>query len=252
MKHLLKQTVLAAFVGLFLSSCDKNDNQDPADPSASISYGSFVDVGNGQARSFISKNEDGSVKEIGFNFTEDALNGLPVHNTPFVLPMPADNKTLINHISFDYTVHGHGPEHVYDVEHFDVHFYMVSEQEKNAITLEDPRIDIAPPTASIPKNYIPGANEPKMGKHWADSTAHEFHGKDFTTTFIYGSFNGKFIFLEPMIAISYLKTKPNVNLDVVPLGKVQQAGLYPEKYAIKWETTRKEYSVTLNNLKMNE
>lgn len=181
-------------------------------------------------------------------FSGDALSGLPEQNTPFVLPMPANNKTQINHISFDYTVHGHGPEHIYDVAHFDVHFYMISEQEKNSITLTDPKIDILPPAASIPKNYVPGANEPKMGKHWADTTAHEFHGKEFTSTFIYGSYNGKFIFLEPMIAVNFLKTKPNVNLTVTQLESVQQTGLYPEKYAIQWDKERKLYTISLNDL----
>jgi hypothetical protein len=251
-RNLLTTAKLLSVLSLLflISSCDKDDDQNATD--LKITYGNFVNVGNGKARSFISKNADGSVKEVGFNFTEDALSGLPDQNTPFVLPMPADNKTQINHISFDYSVHGHGPEHIYDVPHFDVHYYMISEQEKNSITVTDPKIDILPPASSIPKNYIPGPNEAKMGKHWVDSTSHEFHGKDFTSTFVYGSYNGKFIFLEPMISLNYLKSKPNVMLDVVSLASVQQTGLYPQKYAILWEKERREYTVSLNNLTLRQ
>jgi hypothetical protein len=250
--NLLKTAKLLSVLSLFflITSCDKNDDQSATEPK--ITYGGFVNVGNGKARSFISKNADGSVKEVGFNFTEDALSGLPEQNTAFVLPMPADNKTQITHISFDYAFHGHGPEHIYDVPHFDVHYYMISEQEKNSITLTDPKIDILPPASSIPKNYIPGPNEAKMGKHWVDSTSHEFHGKDFTTTFVYGSYNGKFTFLEPMISVNYLKTKPNVMLGVTSLASVQQTGLYPQQYAILWEKERREYTVSLNNLTLRQ
>lgn len=247
-KNIVKaaQVLFLSLISFFIVSCDKDDQQKPSEPA--ISYGNFVNVGNGKARSFIVNNPDGSVKQIGFNFSEEALDGLPSQNTMYVLPMPADNKTQINHISFDYAPHGHAPEHVYDVPHFDVHYYMISEAEKNAITLTDPKIDILPPATSIPKNYAPGPNEAKMGKHWVDTTSQEFHGKDFTSTFIYGSYNGKFIFLEPMIAVSYLRTKPNVNLAVNRLGAVQLTGLYPQEYAIQWEKERREYTVALNDL----
>jgi hypothetical protein len=251
-KSLLKTAKLLPLLSavFLITSCDKDDDQ--TTPDTAISYGTYVNVGNGKARSFISKNADGSVKEVGFNFTEDALSGLPAQNTPFVLPMPADNKTQINHISFDYSVHGHSPEHIYDVPHFDVHYYMISEQEKNAITVTDPKIDILPPASSIPKNYIPGPNESKMGKHWVDTTSHEFHGKDFTSTFVYGSYNGKFIFLEPMIAVSYFQTKPNVKLDITSLASVQQTGLYPQEYSILWQKERREYTVSLDNLTLRQ
>jgi hypothetical protein len=238
------------FITLSFASCGKDDDQKTQVPI--ISYGNFVAVGNGKARTFISKNADGTVKQVGFTFSEDALSGLPAQNAAFALPMPSDNQTLIKHISFDYAVHGHGPEHIYDVPHFDVHYYMISEREKNEITLEDPKIDVLPPAASIPKNYVPGPNEAKMGKHWFDTTSHEYHGKDFTSTFIYGSYNGRFIFMEPMIAVSYLKEKPNVNIPVNKFGAVSQAGLYPQAYSILWEKERRDYTVALSDLVMRQ
>ncbi|RZJ80177.1 MAG: hypothetical protein EOO20_26220 [Chryseobacterium sp.] len=124
------------FILFSLASCNKNENVGTEEQVQAISYGEFVAVGNGKARTYISKNSNGSIKQVGFTFTEDALDGLPAQNAEFSLPMPGDNQTLIKHISFDYAVVGHGPEHVYDVPHFDIHYYMITERERNEITLE--------------------------------------------------------------------------------------------------------------------
>ncbi|GAA4323960.1 DUF5602 domain-containing protein [Mucilaginibacter gynuensis] len=230
---------------LILTACNKKDDKAAA---PDISYGTYVQVGKGKARSFVIKNADGSPKQVGFTFGEDALEGLPTQNTAFVLPMPNGHQSLVNHISFDFSVRGHQPDSVYTVPHFDVHFYMITEQEKNAITLTDPKIDILPAPEYIPKHYVPGANEPKMGKHWADTTASEFHGHHFESTLIYGSYNGKFIFIEPMIALNYLKTKPNKTQPITQQAKVQQPGKYPQTYSILWEKDRRQYTVSLNEL----
>lgn len=245
MKKVFQKIALIGLVGLAFTGCKKDkENKE----QGNTKYGPYVTVGGGKARSFIINNADGSVSQVGLRFTESATTSLPDKNTAYVLPMPADNNTPINHISMDYAVHGHPPDSIYTVAHFDVHFYMISDKEKNAISLDDPKIDILPPADMIPKNYIAGANEPKMGKHWADTTSHEFHGHEFTSTFIYGSFDGKFIFLEPMIALSYLKTKPNVSLPITPLARTLQGSLAARKYTIQWETIDKEYVVALTDL----
>lgn len=245
-----KQLLMLLTLPLAIVSCSKDNNEQA--PAQKITYGAFVKVGNGQARSYVISNPDGTPGKIGLTFTEGALEGLPSHNTPFKLPMPAGNPTLVNHISLDYSIHGHGPEGIYDVPHFDIHFYMLSEKEVDAITLDDPKIDMLPPVQHIPKNYVPGANEPKMGKHWADTTAHEWHGHDFTSTFIYGSYNGRFHFLEPMVAFSYLKTKPNETFAIEQQPKVQQTGSYPQKYTIAWEKDDKIYNISLNTLTLRQ
>jgi hypothetical protein len=242
MKKVCRKIALLGLLALAFTGCKKDKENEEQE---NTKYGSYVNIGGGKARSFVIYNPDGSAKQVGLRFSEGATTALPDKNTAYVLPMPPGNKTTINHISMDYAVHGHPPDSIYTVAHFDVHFYMISEVEKNAISVDDPRINILPPADLIPKNYIGGANEPKMGKHWADTTSHEFHGHDFTSTFIYGSYDGKFIFLEPMIALSYLKTKPNVTLPITPLGRRSPGSLNPGKYTIQWETIDKEYVVAL-------
>ena len=49
---------------------------------------------------------------------------------------------------------------------------------------------------------------PRMGLHWADAAAPEFSGQPFVKTFIYGSYDGAFIFAEPMLTKAYLESKP--------------------------------------------
>jgi hypothetical protein len=237
--------------GSALSACNKDkDAQHVSDPA--ISYGNFVNVGNGKARSFIINGAEGQPSRVGFNFTETALEGLPEHDAFFVLPMPEKNETLVDHISFDLAAHGHEPAGVYDKPHFDVHFYMVTEKEVDGIAGSGPEIDLLPPAKYAPKDYVPGPNVPKMGKHWIDSTGVELHNKPFEQTLIYGSYNGKFTFIEPMIAISYLQSKPNISFDVKPLGAAQKAGLYPQKYSINYGNEDHLYTISLDDLQRKE
>jgi hypothetical protein len=242
----LKWMVLLTIVLTMIASCEKdNDSNQPND----ISYGEPVNVGNGKVMSFIQRNSVGNPESIGFHFSEAALDGLPNHNTLFDIPLPADNKTLVNHISFDFTSHGHEPSGVYNIPHFDVHFYLIPQQVQDAITNTGPEIDVVPGSEYWPKDFMPGpGGEPKMGKHWSDTTAEEFHGKPFTQTFIYGSYNGKFVFHEPMIALSYLKGKPNITIPVKQQNIVQESGYYPKSYAIKFDEDNKIYTISLNGL----
>lgn len=242
------QAAILPFVLAGLVSC-KDDDSDQQ--NSSVVYGETVMVGNGKAQAFIKKDAAGNPENIGFNFTEEALNGLPNQNTEYNIPLPTDNKTLVNHISFDFTAHGHEPSGIYNVPHFDVHFYLIPKPEREAITNVGPEIDVLPAAEYFPKDYVPGpGGEPRMGKHWADTTAAEFKGKPFDQTYIYGSYNGKFIFHEPMIALSYLKSKPNVRITIKQQSKVQQAGFYPKSYSIHFDNQKKQYTITLDELTM--
>ena len=85
----------------------------------------------------------------------------------------------------------------------------------------------------FPTNYInPGANVPQMGAHWVDVTSTEFHGKPFTETFIYGSYDGKVTFFEPMITLEFLKNNNNYERAIPEASKFQKDGYYPTRMRI--------------------
>jgi hypothetical protein len=87
---------------------------------------------------------------------------------------------------------------------------------------------------------------PKMGLHWIDAKAAELSGKaPFTTTFIYGSWNGTFIFTEPMITKAFIETTRDTLIAVPVAGKYEVAGYHPSSYRVRFDEETQEYRVAL-------
>lgn len=246
---------LAAVVTL-VASCSR-DTTAPK-PTSVTAYGAPVAVGNGNARSYLVL-ADGTPTELGIALSAGALDGLP--QTPvmggyeFLLPFPAGNTTQYQVIGLNWNPAGHPPPMVYTVPHFDFHFYMMTLADRNAIVPSDPTFATKaanlPPEQLRPSGYvadIPANAVPQMGLHWTDSTAAEFHGQPFTRTFINGSWNGAFTFLEPMVTRAYLLTHPD---DLIPVRSTSQhalAGYYPKAYRVSWDAADSEWHVALASL----
>lgn len=246
-KNAYVKFMVAIACSILVIACS-DDNDNPIETPQEVLYGKEISVGKGIVKSFVKKNQQGDPESYGISFSEGALEGLPHEGASYIVPMPDAHGTLINHVSFDYATHHHAP--VYDTEHITAHFYYISEAEKNAITTTGPEIDLLPPAEFHPKDYIPtpgGAD--KMGKHWPDTTAEELHGKPFKRSLIYGSYNGKFIFMEPLIEMNFLKSKPAAEWPVKEQRKVQTTGFYPASYALSFDQNTKLYSLTFNDLK---
>ncbi|MGH7583672.1 MAG: DUF5602 domain-containing protein [Gemmatimonadales bacterium] len=248
--------VATAVLGVTLLACSGS----PANttPQSSTQYGSTVAVGNGTARSYL-VTENGKPTELGVALSQGALDSLPA--TPkmggyeYLVPLPATNPTQFQVIGLNWNPTGHPPAMIYTVPHFDVHFYMISLQEKNAIDPSDPafgadaaNLPAAPFRAANYVNDPPANVVPHMGLHWTDSTAAEFHGQPFTRTLINGSWNGQFTFIEPMVARAYLLTNPDDLIPVVPASQHSIAGYYPSAYRVSWNAANAEWRVALAQL----
>ncbi|KAA9325545.1 hypothetical protein F0P96_19635 [Hymenobacter busanensis] len=251
--------LLAGLLALALASCDDDDN--PAEPQTKTYFGDTVTMGNGSARSFVTLDKNGVPTEVGARMTEAALTGLPttdpVPPTPptwFRLPLPAEAaKTAYDHVSVDWNPNGHEPAGVYTSAHFDVHFYMMTLAQRQQIQLNDPKGEILPEARFLPSGYIsppgPVNTIPMMGRHWVDPTGHEFHGQAFTQTFIYGSYDGKINFMEPMIAKTTLAAKTTQTFEVQQPQAFQLTGrYYPTKYTIAFDQQAKEHVVVLHDM----
>ena len=89
---------------------------------------------------------------------------------------------------------------------------------------------------------------------------HPENAKPFTKTFIYGSWDGQFIFDEPMITRAYLMSKreatdPAVRDELIPVPtapRYSPAGFYPGAYRISYDPSAKEYHVALTQLTRHE
>lgn len=220
-------------------------------------YGPAVALGNGKALTFININKCGKPSAMGVALNEKALQNLPtgddghshrINHAPlfeYVLQFPKQAITTpFKFMTIDWAPQGHGPTGVYDIPHFDFHFYMISNEERLTITPLDSMDPEIPLAKYIPAPYfqLPG-RVPNMGVHWLDPRSPELAGETFTRTFIYGSYKEKVAFMEPMITLDYIKSKPT-NVDEIPLPTHYLVnGFYPSKYQVKYNSTRKEYLI---------
>lgn len=247
MKTFVKlSSMVFAALGLALAGCGKDN---PTKPSlAGVFVGEQKAVGNGTAQSWVRLDEQGNPNAIGVTFTEGALSNLQFGASYELALLSQASATPFNHISFDWNPSGHEPEPIYGNPHFDVHFYMISQQERAAIV---PGPDMTPVEPRyMPKDYVNGVFAvPNMGVHWSDSTANELHGHAFDKTFIYGFYKGQMAFMEPMITKAFLETKSNVTEVIKQSAAYQKTGMYyPMQYSVKFDTAKKEYSIALEGL----
>ena len=237
----------------FLESCQTQD--EIIIPSSNTFYGSSVSIGNGVARAWVSVNSNGDPTAVGINLSEKALEGLPLEQTQYVLPLPKNKgKDFYTHALLDWNPKGHEPVGIYDLPHFDFHFYIIPNEERMAIGPKDSvKFANAPASKYAPSHYMqtPGG-VPQMGAHWADLLSPEFSKKTFTKTFVWGSYDGKFIFWEPMVTLEYLLSHPNDLDSLRQPSSYQRDGWYANKYKVSYSTNPNEYIVALKDLQFQQ
>ena len=227
--------------------------------------GEVVPFGEGTARTWVRLDQADKPTALGMTLTEAALEGLPARTTPgliwmveYVAKFPSDIPLLpFNHAGVNWNPHGHPPNDIYGIPHFDFHFYMISPEQRNLITARGEDIEKCqrvPAAGTLPESYVYalGAEEPGMGGHWVDPNSHEFHGQTFTSSFIYGTHDGEIIFWEPMITKAYLEERPDVTIPLSVPARYSKTGYYPTSYSITFDENRREYTVSLDGLTLRE
>jgi hypothetical protein len=224
--------------------------------------GQFTILGNGIVRTWYKADKKGKPQAMGVTFSETALDGLPQTGVgPKTMPsvmhelaLPKEARiTGFDHVDLDWNPKGHMPSKIYDVPHFDFHFYMVPAAQLNKITAvgkDLARCSRKPAAKFMPAGYIipPGTEVPRMGSHAVDVMSPELHGQPFTQTFIYGYYDGAMNFVEPMIARSFLETHPSVTTKIKQPASYPRTGYYPTKYSVKYDAGRREITVALEGL----
>ena len=243
-----------AACSLALTSC--GDDDEPAAPTEQVFTGERVAVGQGEAWTEVTLAADGSPQSLAAVFTEAALEGLPTGHTPpaheYVLRLPADAALApYDHVTLDWNAHGHAPPGVYDLPHFDVHFYFMSGAQRDAIGPHDSVAFDAPlPAEMLPPMYLetPGG-VPRMGAHVIDLMSPEIAGTGaFTHTFIYGKYDGRLNFLEPMVAEDFLRGRPDVEVSIRRPERYGVSGHLPGAYRVRYEEATGTYRVALTDL----
>lgn len=257
-----KYTATVTAMGLLLSTavasmaCD--ECKSPFKPGKHI--GQTRIVGNGSAYSWVVLDARGKPTSVGVTLTESALEGLPTtlptdmpgYAYDLTLP-PQAVKTHIDHVGLDWNPLGHPPTNIYDKPHFDVHFYMITPEEREKITLKG--ADLARCTKPVLASYMapgyinpPGSAVPMMGNHWIDAQTPELNGKPFTKTFLFGSYNGNMIFWEPMLTKAYLESRPDETEAIKQPAAFAKSAYYPTRYTVRYDSVRHEYTIALEGM----
>jgi len=186
--------------------------------------------------------KEGTPNEVAIVIDDAALNSVPVgqptdhtgHANNINIAFAQEGKIPFKFASVNWNSSGHEPANVYTAPHFDFHFYMTSESE--VMGYVDPvKIDQNLPAADYlpPAHIAPAPGVPKMGKHWLDATSPELSGGTFTQTFIYGSYDSKVVFYEPMITQLFLKSTTEFDRAIPQPAKFKVEGYYPTRMKVK-------------------
>lgn len=165
---------------------------------------------------------------------------------------------LVNWVS-----HGHTPNGIFDTPHFDFHFFTQSFRDRNfirpgpcalLINCDDFNTATKPfePGYLHPNFISVGATEARMGDHLIDPTGPEWNGAPFTHTWIYGGWDGKINFWEPMITKAFLETKPSTCEAIKLPERFHEAGYYPTKYCMRYRPSSGETTVSLEGFRYRE
>lgn len=222
--------------------------------------GEAVAVGNGLARVVVAADASGAPTSVSVVMTAAALEGLPeAHGEhpawEYLLPMPNQGPvTGYDHVGLDWMPAGHSPDGIYSVPHFDVHFYLIDADARQAITFEGAdgeRYLASPRPGLVPAGYVvpPDGAVAGMGLHGIDATGAEFQGKPFTHTFLYGYYADQLVFVEPMVTLAYLQERGDVTVSVRTPEEYTFTGHYPTRYRIGYDAERDEYRIALGGLR---
>lgn len=208
-------------------------------------------LGQGTVWSWVRTDSLGNPASMGLRMSASALNGLPATMTEVIVPMPATGAAPFDHIGLDWNPQGHPPPGIYDVPHLDLHFYMMSQAERQMITNTGANVALVnaqPAAAEIPTGYVatPNGGVPTMGMHWYDPASPEYHGQPFKTTLIYGFYNGHINFIEPMVAKSFLDSKLSYTGDFARPAQYVLDGYYPSRYSVSYDSAKNEYEFSLS------
>jgi hypothetical protein len=265
------------FITVVFAGCKKEIKESPGDDLAvkSLSshfhanfvnnfFGPQVEVGNGKARSFVSINHDNIPQEIGLELTPGALQNLPqppagvTGEYPIEFQIPLHQKAMevtpYDHLEFDWQPNGHPPQGIFTLPHFDIHFFMISPEEEMAIPAPNSN-NLNTLFGPVPGGYLPaeyviaGAPVMQMGRHWLDKTSSVLPPTlaTFQHEIIYGTYDGKVVFLEPMVTRSFLLSGTESHQSIKQPSVFDPSGTYyPTRYNIYKDAQTGNVYITLD------
>ena len=286
--HMSSRLSRIAIVGaaIFVAGCGSTSDQ------GGRVLGQNSELGNGTVASYAEFTDGDVPSAMGVVYSTGALDGLPSSSSDehhcfdrdsngtvdpmmecfatheAVIPLPDSLATRedipFKWVLFNWNPVGHIPPGVYDVPHFDIHFYIAPIA--NVFALQDgpcgpefvrcDQYELA--KKPLPANYIHpdfqdvDAVAPAMGNHLIDLTGPEFNGEQWQRNFIFGAYDGRITFYEEMVTLAYLLSHPRVCNPNKSPSAVGLSGYYPTRTCIRYDSTADEYTVSMEDFVYRE
>lgn len=219
-------------------------------------YGKPHIFGDGVVETYVTVDKKGIPIALGIEIPARSFASLPSKAEELIFEFPKEARnTPFRFMDMSWNPQGHAPAGTYTVPHFDFHFYLQSKEEKDSIDAGPCEgldcADYARAMRAVPAHHLPrdyrnvGAVAPKMGNHLIDPASGEFNHQPFTRTFLYGSYDGKITFYEPMLSLEYLQSRPNEYLDLKLPAAYAQTGYYPTRYSVRYDAGSNVYRISL-------
>jgi hypothetical protein len=231
---------------LVLSSCKKVFIPSDEDSKYNTFKGPQVELGNGHARTFATISHTGVPQEVGVVFTDKALSGLPTAPTLYYLEFhkKAIEATLFEQVVFGLSPQGHpmfpsgsiGP-------HFDVRFFMMTEEERQVIPAPPAPGFNAPPPGYLPPNFVMNVAVAKLGRHWNEAVTTP--GTMVNHAMTLGTWNGELTFINPNVTLTTFASGQSYSVAYPQPQFFAKHGYYATKYNI-YEDDKGNHYITLS------
>jgi hypothetical protein len=228
----------------------------PVAPAPRIVYGDSVSLSGATLATWAKVLPQGRVTEVGLTLPLAIVENPPSEPGPgpdgqWVLNFPGvvQQSTYFNHLEFGWNPHGHEPDGVFDVPHFDFHFEGVPLQtilnigfgaDLGGGLFGDP---VVPSPERMPAGYVyPGqlALVPFMGVH-AFRPDDIVPSDQFTKIVLAGFYNNNLLFIEPMITQEFLLRRQSFSLNVPRPAVLGRSTLYPARFEATYDKKADAY-----------
>jgi hypothetical protein len=172
------------------------------------------------------------------------------------IPLPAEARAAlgIDHMTVNWEAHGHPPRS-FMAQHFDFHFYSISQDEVRSIDCSDETKPATLPSGyALPDIDVPGMGTlvglcvPNMGMHAmpdSDMAATD----DFDASMMVGYYGGLPVFFEPMVSRALLLQKADFDLPMPGVQGLPASVHYPNRFRADFDAASDAYRLVFSDFR---